>query len=134
MTLDSSYLDFAKLIGKPGAAVAYACTYVYAPAPGTFRMNLTYVGQVRVCVNGKAAQEMGGARSKVDLVKGWNRILLKVSPGSKEATGVADWYAVPVLHGWAPCEYRRSQHRLEHSAARTVRGILRRRRWGSARR
>jgi outer membrane protein assembly factor BamB len=106
-TLDTSYLDFVKLIGKPGDAVAYACAYVYAPAPGTFRMNLTYVGRVRVCINGKAAQEIGGARSKLDLAKGWNRILLKASPGGKEAKGLPDWYVAPVLHAWAPCEYRR---------------------------
>jgi outer membrane protein assembly factor BamB len=108
VTLDTSYLDFARLIGKPGDAVAYACAYVYAPAPGTFRINLTYVGQVRVCINREAAHEIGGMRFKLDLLKGWNQILLKVSPGSKEATGVADWYVVPVLHGWAPCEYRRT--------------------------
>ncbi|MGA2030704.1 MAG: PQQ-binding-like beta-propeller repeat protein [Thermoguttaceae bacterium] len=108
VTLDTAYLDFARLIGKPGDAVAYACSHVYAPAAGTFRMNLTYVGTVRVCINGKASQEMGGVRFKLDLVKGWNRILLKVSAGSKEATGVADWYVVPVLHAWAPCEYRQT--------------------------
>ena len=68
-------------------------------------MNLTYVGEVRVLVNGKACQPFG-PRFRLDLLKGWNRILLKVSPGSKEATGVADWYAVPVLRGEAPCEYR----------------------------
>jgi len=106
--LDTAYLDFASLIGKPTDAVAYACTYVCAPTAGTFRMNLTYVGAVRVCVNGKAGQNLGGARVRLDLVKGWNRILLKVSHGSDAATGVADWYAVPVLHGWAPCEYRES--------------------------
>ncbi|MHB1038625.1 MAG: outer membrane protein assembly factor BamB family protein [Pirellulales bacterium] len=106
-TLDTSYLDFAKLIGKPADAVAYACAYLYAPAAGAFPMNLTYVGEVRVVVNGKACQPVG-PRFRLDLVKGWNRILLKVSPGSKEATGVADWYAVPVLHGGAPCEYHQS--------------------------
>jgi hypothetical protein len=107
-TLPTAYLDFARLVGKPADAVAYACAYVYAPAAGTFRMNLTFVGGVRVLLNGKSSPNMGGARSRLDLVKGWNRILLKVSPGSKAATGVADWYAVPVLHGWAPCEYRQT--------------------------
>ena len=104
VTLDTAYLDFATLIGKPGGAVAYACTHVYSPAAATLRMNLTYVGQVRVCVNGKAAQPMG-PRFGLNLAQGWNRILLKVSPGDKTATGVADWYVVPVLHGVAPCQY-----------------------------
>ena len=107
--------------------MAYACAYVYAPAPGTFRMNLTFVGKVRVCLNGKSAPEMGGARSKLDLVKGWNRILLKVSPGSKEATGVADWYAVPVLHAFAPCEYRRSNIAWCTALPGVATGFLRRR-------
>lgn len=56
VTLDTAYLDFTRLIGKPGDAVAYACTHVHAPAAGTFRMNLTYVRAVRVSINGKAGQ------------------------------------------------------------------------------
>jgi len=107
VTLETAYLDFARLIGKPADAVAYACAYVYAPAAGLFGMNLTYVGQVRVVLNGKACPPFG-ARFRLGLRQGWNRILLKVSPGSKEATGVADWYAVPVLRGGAAGEYRQS--------------------------
>lgn len=68
-------------------------------------MNLNYVGGVRLSINGKPAKPMG-PRFRLDLTQGWNRILLKVSPGDKAATGVADWYVVPVLHGWAPCEYQ----------------------------
>lgn len=105
VSLNTAYLDFATLVGKPGDTVAYACSHVYTPADATFRMNLTYVGGIRVCVNGKAAKPMG-TRFKLDLTKGWNRILLKVSHGSSEATGVADWYVVPVLHAWAPAKYQ----------------------------
>ena len=107
VTLDTAYLDFARLIGKPADAVAYACACLYAPEAGAFRMNLTYVGEVRVVLNGKACQPFG-PRFRLDLQKGWNRILLKVSPGSAQATGLADWYVVPVLHGWGQCEYRES--------------------------
>lgn len=106
VTLETAYLDFTKLIGKPGDAVAYACTHVYTPAAVTLRMNLTYVGSVRVCINGKAGKDMGGARVRLDLDKGWNRILLKVLRGDAPAIGLVDWYAVPVLHGWARCKYR----------------------------
>ena len=80
-SLKTAYLDFAKLIGEPRDAVAYACTYIHAPAAVSLRMNLTYVGAVRACINGKAGKDMGGARVRVDLEKGWNRIMLKVSHG-----------------------------------------------------
>jgi outer membrane protein assembly factor BamB len=107
VTLDTAYLDFARLIGKPGGAVAYACSHVYAPAAGTFRMNLTCVGPVRICVGGKPMQPFA-ARFHLDLAQGWNRILMKVSHGSSEATGVVDWYVVPVLHARGPGEYRQT--------------------------
>ena len=100
VAVDTAYLDFASLFGgMKENAVAFACTHVYSPAGGAMRMNLTSVGPVRVYLNGKAPPPFAG-RMKLDLAKGWNRLLLKVAPGE------ADWYAVPVLHGWGPaaCE------------------------------
>ena len=100
VTLQTAYLDFAALLGGRGAesAVAYAFTRVHSETGGPLRLNLTTVGPARVYVNGKAAAPFVG-RLRLNLAKGWNRVLLKVAPGE------ADWYAVPVLHGWVPAEY-----------------------------
>ncbi|MCY2994257.1 MAG: PQQ-binding-like beta-propeller repeat protein [Planctomycetota bacterium] len=102
VTLDTAYLDFATLIGKPGEVVAYACSHLYTPTGGVFRVNVTCPGGVRVWVNGKPSQPFG-TRFRLNLERGWNRLLLKVTPGD------TDWYVVPVLHGWAPAEYQ-DQH------------------------
>lgn len=102
VTLETAYLDFATLIGKPGAVVAYACTHIYTPTGGAFRVNVTSPGGVRVWVNGKPCPPFG-TRFRLDLERGWNRLLLKVTPGD------TDWYVVPVLHGWAPAAYQ-DQH------------------------
>ena len=96
VTVDTAYLDFARLVGKgkDKDVVAYACTRVYSETPGTFRVNLTSVGGVRVYLNGKPARRAFVGRSRLDLVQGWNRVLLRVAPGEN------DWYAVAVFHAW----------------------------------
>ncbi len=96
---DTAYVDFARLIGKNPDCVAYAFTNIYAPAAGVFRLNLTAVSDVRVYVNGKKSPPMG-PRFKLDLAKGWNRLLIHA------AAGESDWYIVPVLHGWSPGEFQ----------------------------
>lgn len=101
ITVDTSWLDFAALLGKHKDALAYACTYIYSPTGGTFRLNLSYVGNVRICVNGKASKPIG-TRFQLDLTKGWNRLLLRVSSGEQ------DWFVVPVLHGWGGGSYRQT--------------------------
>ena len=98
-TCDTAYIDFARLIGKKTDAVAYAFTNIYAPAAGVFRLNLGAVGDIRVCVNGKKSPPIG-PRFKLDLVKGWNRLLIRATAGEN------DWYVVPVLHGWGPGDYQ----------------------------
>jgi hypothetical protein len=95
---DAAYLDFTALIGRSADALAYACAYVYSETSGPFRLNLTSPGSARVYVNGKAAQP-SGMRFKADLIKGWNCLILKI------ASGEADWFAVPVLHGWGNAQY-----------------------------
>jgi hypothetical protein len=50
-------------------------------------------------VNGKKPAQVGG-RMTVELAAGWNRLLLRISPGE------ADWYAVPVFHGEGRAEYK----------------------------
>ncbi|HEV7404563.1 MAG TPA: PQQ-binding-like beta-propeller repeat protein [Chthoniobacteraceae bacterium] len=98
--LDSGYLDFNRLLGKPedSEAAALAFTRVFAPAGGKFRLNLTSVDKMTLWVNGKKPAQMG-ARMTVELAPGWNRLLLRTTPGDK------DWYAVPVLHGQGSGEY-----------------------------
>ncbi|MFI5379561.1 MAG: PQQ-binding-like beta-propeller repeat protein [Tepidisphaerales bacterium] len=99
MACDTAYIDFARLIGKHSDTVAYAFTNIYAPAAGTFRLDITCVGDVRVYVNGRKSPPIG-PRFKLDLAKGWNRLLIRAAAGEN------DWYIVPVLHGWGPCEYQ----------------------------
>ncbi len=103
VTLDSAYLDFTRLVEKPEDEhlVAFAFTNVYSPTGGKFRLNLTTVGHARLWINGKPPAAMG-KRVLFDLVKGWNRLLLRVSPGEK------DWYAVPVIQGQGECKYEQS--------------------------
>lgn len=98
VTGDTAYLDFATLLGKAMNAAAYACTNVYSETGGAFRLNLTYVGGVRLCLNGKDVKPFAG-RVKLDLVKGWNRLLIKATPGEN------DWFLIAVLHACPPAEY-----------------------------
>lgn len=98
VTIDTAYLDFVAMFGKRQDVVAYAYSHVYSETGGTFRMNMTYVGGLRVILNGKAAPAVG-PRISLTLAKGWNSLLLKASPGE---TG---WYLVPTLHGCPPAAY-----------------------------
>ena len=93
VTLDSAYLDFNRLLGKPKdqAVAAYAFTNIYSPTGGAFRLNLTYINAAALYLNGKKPAAIGN-RMSLDLARGWNRLLLRVSPGE------TDWYAVPVFH------------------------------------
>ena len=95
---DTAYLDFATLLGKATNAAAYACTNVYSATGGAFRLNLTYVGGVRFWLNGKDVSAFAG-RVRLDLVKGWNRLLIKASPGEN------DWFLIAVLHALPPADY-----------------------------
>ncbi|MCY3018738.1 MAG: hypothetical protein NTW87_06880 [Planctomycetota bacterium] len=104
VTLDTAYLDFYRLFGKRPDGGAYACAYVHSDTGGPFRVNLTSPGSVRLLANGKPGQGFVG-RSRVDLAKGWNRLLLKVWPGEKTWPGELDWYAAPVLHACPPAAY-----------------------------
>ena len=98
VTADTACLDFATLLGKARNAAAYACTNVYSATGGAFRLNLTYVGGVRFWLNGKDVSAFAG-RVRLDLVKGWNRLLIKASPGEN------DWFLIAVLHALPPADY-----------------------------
>ncbi len=97
----TDWLNFATLIGKPDKSVAYACSHVFSETGGTFRMNLTQIGGVRVILNGKVIK--GNNRIKLDLVKGWNTLLLKCVPAATGAQAV--WASAVTLHAYAPAEY-----------------------------
>jgi len=99
VTADAALLDFAALFGKRQTGVAYAFANVFSEAGGAFRLNLTYVGGARVVVNGKPGPPFC-ARARIVLAKGWNRILLKASPGEQ-----GDWFLIPILHACPPAEY-----------------------------
>jgi len=92
--VETAQLDFARLFGKRGDSAAYACTRIHSSSGGAFRVNLTSVGDVRVYVNGKPAGKGLGGRFNLEMGKGWNRLLLRVSPGEK------DWYVTPVFQAW----------------------------------
>ncbi len=103
VTVESAYLDFTRLVGKPedDDSAAFAFTNIYSPLGGRFRLSLTTVGHARLWVNGKPSKQMG-TRIVMDLAKGWNRLLLRVTRGEN------DWYVVPVFRGEGRCDYDQS--------------------------
>lgn len=100
VTLDSAYLDFTHLVGRPEGedVAAFAFTNIFSRLGGKFRISLTIVGHARLWLNGKPPASMG-TRMTLDLAKGWNRLLLRVSPGEK------GWYVAPVIRGQGHCDY-----------------------------
>jgi outer membrane protein assembly factor BamB len=98
VAVDTACLDFIPMFGQRQEVVAYACAQIYSETGGKFRMNTTFVGGLRVILNGKPAPAFG-ARISLTLAKGWNRLLLKASPG---ATG---WYLVPIVTACPPTQY-----------------------------
>ena len=103
IAVDTASLDFTRLLGQPEDEdfAAFAFTNVYSPSGGKFRINLTTVGKMRLWINGKPPASMGH-RMVIELNKGWNRLLLRVTPGEKQ------WYVVPVIRGQGNCQYDES--------------------------
>jgi outer membrane protein assembly factor BamB len=99
---DTAWLDFAKLFGMRQDAVAYACTNIYSDNAATVRLVMSHVGGARGALNGKELKPWWGVRATLDLLKGWNRVLLKIPPGEN------DWFVVPQFHCWPPAEYENS--------------------------
>jgi outer membrane protein assembly factor BamB len=98
VTPDTAWLDFSQLISKTDPGIALAATHVYSEAGGRFLVNVTQLGGFRIVLNGKSLPA-GYGRYQFDLVKGWNRLLLKVAP---HETG---WACTLALHARAPAEF-----------------------------
>ena len=97
VTLETAYLDFAKLIGKP-ARRRGLCLRLRLRAGGRRVPHEPDLCR-RACGSAQrqGLAEHGRRGSRLDLAKGWNRILLKVSPGSKRSHGSRR------LVRWCPC-------------------------------
>jgi len=104
ISLETSCLDFATLFdiaGKTNPVVAYACANLYSPDGQPLVLNYMHGGVSRFWFNGKALYTSNpganqAARLRLSPVKGWNRLVIKVS-----ATG----YVRPVIFGALPGEY-----------------------------
>jgi outer membrane protein assembly factor BamB len=96
--LDTAWMDFSLLTGKSAKGIGCAATNLYSAAGGKFLVNVTQLGAFRITVNGKALPS-GYGRYTIDLVKGWNRLLVKVAP---HETG---WACTLTLHARAPAEF-----------------------------
>ncbi|HLF91967.1 MAG TPA: hypothetical protein VJB14_00765, partial [Planctomycetota bacterium] len=96
--LETAWMDFNTLIGKPDKSIACAATNVHSETGGKFRVNATQLAGFRILVNGKPPVG-GNGRYSVDLLKGWNRILVKATPRE------ADWACSITFHARAPAEY-----------------------------
>ena len=102
VSADSATLNFTALLGPNKLSFAYAHAYVHSDTGGDFVISLTHRNGARLVVNGKqafACPVTAGSRVGVKLLKGWNRLLLKVS--SEEA----QWYATPLIYAHTPRGY-----------------------------
>jgi outer membrane protein assembly factor BamB len=95
---DTSWLDFRQFLGKDSKGIGCAATNLWSEKGGKFRVNATQLGNFRIVLNGKLLPA-GYGRFSVDLLKGWNRLLLKV------AQRESDWACSFTLHARAPVEY-----------------------------
>lgn len=79
-------IDLGYLAGPTPGGIAFAATEIYSPAAGRYFLDLGVDGLVQVRLNGvvvhtnvePGAARPGDQRIPVDLVAGWNRIVLKL--------------------------------------------------------
>jgi outer membrane protein assembly factor BamB len=98
VSVESSWLDFNQLLGKSEGGIGVAATHLFSESGGKFLVNVTQLGGFRMVVNGKALPPQYG-RYTIDLVKGWNRLLLKV------AVHDTGWACTINLHARLPAEF-----------------------------
>ena len=97
VSVDTAWLDFTRLISPTDKGIAVAATNIYSETGGPFRVHATQLGGLRMILNGKALP-VGYGRYVFNLLKGWNRLLIKVAP---HETG---WACTLSLHAGAAGE------------------------------
>ncbi len=82
LSVDNTYIDWSTLFGRnhklglpPVEVLAHA--YVFSPSGGAFLLHADNLGGGQVFINGK--KRLGSV--EVELVKGWNRVLLRAPSG-----------------------------------------------------
>lgn len=98
VSLETAWLDFQAIHGKVEKGVGVAVTHVYSPTGGRFVLAATQLGGFRLVLNGKVLPS-GYGRYGIDLVKGWNRLLVKA------AVGEGGWACTLALQARAPAEF-----------------------------
>jgi outer membrane protein assembly factor BamB len=111
ITGDKNPLIASELVNQVG----YAHTYIFAPQAGQVRLRIPFTGVAgRFWLNGAPialdAKTSATTTFDVQLVRGWNRLLLKISAG--KTTSIAsehwrsDWLAAVYLEPLAPVSYQ----------------------------
>jgi hypothetical protein len=95
---DTAWLDFRQILGNDAKGIGCAATNLWSETGGKFRVNATQLGNFRIVLNGRLLPSAYG-RHTLDLVKGWNRLMVKV------AQRESDWACCFTLHARAPAEY-----------------------------
>jgi outer membrane protein assembly factor BamB len=116
--LDTSFLNFWPMYNQslkdPKGFVAYAHSWVYSAEGKPVFLNVMFSGTSKIWLNGKdlgtkdrGSFDANGSHVKLALVKGWNRILLRVSPLADLAwpKGINQWHFNNALFGTEKDEY-----------------------------
>ena len=111
--LDTSYLNFWPMykesLKDPKGHVAYAHAWVYSAEGKPVFLNVMFSDTSKIWLNGKdlGSFNPNGSHVKLALVKGWNRILLRVAPLADLAwpKGVNQWHFNNALFGTEKDEY-----------------------------
>jgi hypothetical protein len=103
--IETSCVDFAAIFnsyGKRPKVAAYACAWVWSPSGQPVALNFMSAGGAKFWFNGKAmftAADQSAARLKLDLARGWNRLLFKVLASDES------WYVRSILHELPGADY-----------------------------
>lgn len=100
VTTDNASLDFRAMFNATKTTatgvVAYAHSWIYSPEGKPVDLNTMFSSRGRLWLNGKALPPASddGSRRQLALQKGWNRLLLRVSPrlDTNWSQGVIQWY------------------------------------------
>ncbi len=115
-TLDTSWLNFQEIYGKGvkdhKTVAAYAYASIYSPGGRQMALDFMLSGGARLWLNGKLVGTYGanGNRAVLKMEKGWNRLLLRVSPITETnwSRGVVQWYLNTAFFGIDPADYESS--------------------------